>query len=363
MSSKLIEAFADEPFDFVDRDLEIPGDASSNSAAEHEQRRQRTMAGLVIDLQNLIGSAWKAINDEEEIQRFQEAHHLINLLKILLNGPKYHILMHMSIKPLYTSICGGLQAGFYLHGKRQDFKEVWVIACQALEEKIVVFLAHRTDITKHAYPQLWQLCPAAKDSSLNSLPEMALSPKKLMQMLQDANGANGVPFGRLPPSTIALYPNVFVRRLVCLELPGTFYADLPDNHVDLIDKVMRRRRIRASDSADRPASITASDIKQILRDFSVDPWNNAVKKRWLFEVLQVPKFCKCQKHGDKYLSQLFETMVDNFMLALADYNVKDLALSSSSMAALALYYHILVRAEQKWLVLNGLPLRNKKWLV
>ena len=79
--------------------------------------------------------------------------------------------------------------------------------------------------------------------------------------------------------------------------------------------------------------------------------------------MQVPKFCKCQKHGDEYLSQLFETMVDNFMLALADYNVKDLALSSSALAALALYHYILVRAEQKWLVLNGLPLRNKKWLV
>ena len=74
--------------DSVDRDLEIPGGARSSSAAEHEQHRQRKMARLVIDLQKLIGSAWKAVNDEEEIQRFKGAYHLIKLLKLLLNGPK-----------------------------------------------------------------------------------------------------------------------------------------------------------------------------------------------------------------------------------------------------------------------------------
>ena len=339
------QACADEPFDFVDRDLEISGGARSSSAAEHEQHRQRKMARLVIDLQKLIGSAWKAVNDEEEIERFKAAHHLMKLLKVLLNGPKYNTLMHLSIKPLYTPICGGLQAGSgAFHGKRQDFKEVWVIACQALEEKIVVFLAHRTDITKHAYPQLWELLPAAEDARLNSLPEMALSPEKLMQMLQDMKGENGVPFGRLPPLTIASHPNVFVRRLVCLELPGASYADLPDKHVDLIDKVVQHRRSRASDSAERPALITASDIKQILRDFSIDPWNNAIKKRWLFDILQVPAK---SRHDDAYLSQICQTMVDNFMLALVEHNVTGFALSPPALAALALYHYILVRAEEK----------------
>ena len=38
---------------------------------------------------------------------------------------------------------------------------MWVIACQAFEEKIVAFLVHRTDITEHAYPQLWELSPAS----------------------------------------------------------------------------------------------------------------------------------------------------------------------------------------------------------
>ena len=253
--------------------------------------------------------------------------------------------MHLSIKPLYTPICGVLRtrSGAF-RGKYQDFKEVWVIACQALEEKIVAFLAHRTDITKHAYPQLWELLPAAEDARLNSLPEMALSPKKLMQMLQDMKGENGVPFGRLPPLTIASHPNVFVRRLVCLELPGTSYADLPDKHVDLIDKVVRHRRSRASDSAERPALITASDIKQILRDFSIDPWNNAINKRWLFDVLKVPAK---SRHNDEYLSQMFETMVENFMLALVDHNVKGFALSPPALAAMALYHYILVRAEEK----------------
>ena len=65
LSSKLIQACADEPLDFVDRDLEISGGASSNSVGEHAQHRQRKMARLVIDLQNLTGSAWKAVNDEE----------------------------------------------------------------------------------------------------------------------------------------------------------------------------------------------------------------------------------------------------------------------------------------------------------
>ena len=129
---------------------------------------------------------------------------------------------------------------------------------------------------------------AAEDAALNSLPEMALSPEKLMQTLKDTKGENGAPFGRWPPSTLASCPNVFVRRLVCLELPGSFYADLPDRLVDLIDKVVQHRRSRASDAAEHPATITAFDISKILCDFAEDPWSNATKKRWLFDVLKVP---------------------------------------------------------------------------
>ena len=67
--------------------------------------------------------------------------------------------------------------------------------------------------------------------------------------------------------------------------------------------------------------ITASDIKKILCDFSVDPWSNATKKRWLFDVLKVPAG---SKGDDEYLPQIFETMVDEFMLALKDNSVTGL---------------------------------------
>ena len=91
LTSELFQACAGDSSDVVDRDLEIPDCARSSSAAEHEQHRQRKMARLVIDLQKLIGSAWKADNDEEEIEKFKGAHHLIKLLKLLLNGPNKKI--------------------------------------------------------------------------------------------------------------------------------------------------------------------------------------------------------------------------------------------------------------------------------
>ena len=149
--------------------------------------------------------------------------------------------------------------------------EAWVIVCHALEEKGVAFLLPRTDIDENTYPQLWELLSAAQDTAMHSLPEMALSPEKLMQTLKDTKGENGAPFGRCPPSTLGSGPNVFARRLVCLELPGSFYADLPDRLVDLIDKVVQHRRSRASDAAAHPATITVSDISKILCDFAEDP--------------------------------------------------------------------------------------------
>jgi hypothetical protein len=219
---------------------------------------------------------------------------------------------------------------------------VWVIACQALEEEVVTFMVHRTDIKEDTYPQLWELLSEAQDAA--SVPEMALSPEKLMQLLKDTKGENGAPFGRLPPSTLASHPNVFVRRLVCLELPDATYADLPHKHVDLIDKVVQHRRCRASDSAEQPALITASDVKKILCDFSGDPWSSATRKRWLLDVLKVPAR---STNDDEYLPQIFETMVDDFIQALREHGVTGLALSPHALASLALYRHILVAAKEK----------------
>ena len=192
--------------------------------------------------------------------------------------------------------------------------------------------------------ELWELLSAAQDAALVSLPEMAVSPEKLMQTLKDTKGKNGAPFGRWLPSTLASWPNVFVRRLVCLELPGAFYADLPDRLVDLIDKVVQHRRSRARDGGEKPAMITAADITKILCDFAEDPWSNATKKRWLFDVLKVPAK---SRRDDEYLPQLFETMVDDFMLALQDNSITGLALSPPALATLALYHHILVASMKK----------------
>ena len=161
-----------------------------------------------------------------------------------------------------------------------------------------------------------------------------------MQTLKGTKGENGAPFGRWPLSTLALCPHVFGRRLVGLELPGAFYADLPDRLVDLIDKVVQHRRSRA----EHPAMITASDISKILCDFAEDPWSNATNKRWLIDVLKVP----AKRRGDdEYLAQLFETMVDDFMLALQDNSITGLALSPPALATLALYHHILVASMKK----------------
>ena len=86
--------------------------------------------------------------------------------------------------PLYRTRCGALRAWFGdCRALSHNLKEVWVIACQALEEKIVSFLARRTDIEEDSYPQLWELLSAAQDAALNSLPDLPASPEKLMQTL------------------------------------------------------------------------------------------------------------------------------------------------------------------------------------
>ena len=128
----------------------------------------------------------------------------------LQQGRLHKSLMDELIMPLYRTRCGALQ-GTDLR-RYQDLNEVWIIACQALEEKIVAFLARRTDIDERTYPQLWELLSAAQEAALNSLPEMAASPEKLMQTLKETKGESGESFGRWPSSTLASSPNVLVRR-------------------------------------------------------------------------------------------------------------------------------------------------------
>ena len=143
-------------------------------------------------------------------------------------------------------------------GHLQNLEEVTVIAC-ALDVEITQFAEARTEINEDGYPLLWKLKNGAQDAALNSLPEMALSPQQLMQTLKDTKGEAGAPFGRLPPPTIAADPELLVRRLVCLELPDAFYAHLPMEYVELIDKVVQHRRSRSDGSAGQPALITEGD--------------------------------------------------------------------------------------------------------
>ena len=174
---------------------------------------------VVYDLQNLIASAWKREDGLAELEKHvKEAVELRNLANKLQQGPLYRSLVDKLIMPLYRTRCGAVQgrSGDY-RGLLQDVNEVWIIACQALEEKIVAFLARRTDVDERTYLHLWELLSAAQEAELNSLREMAASPEKLMQTLKETKGENGAPFGRWPSLTLASSPNVLgaFRHFVC----------------------------------------------------------------------------------------------------------------------------------------------------
>ena len=79
--------------------------------------------------------------------------------------------------------------------------------------------------------------------------------------------------------------------LACLELPNLALKDLPipKHHTELIEKVAQHRSNAADASAGQPADIRASDIKDTLQAFADDPYSAYAKKRWLWNVLKVPK--------------------------------------------------------------------------
>ena len=194
-----------EPPEVEDCGVDELGGACSSRAGLLEWQRKWRLTKVVKDLQKLISSAWKRKGGLAEVgTHMTKADELKNIAKKLQEGPHRQILIHKLITPLYRTRCGALQAtSGDSRGLYQDQNEVWIIACQALEETIVAFLASRTDIDSTTYPQLWELLSAAEDAALNSLPEMATSPEKLMQTLKETKGENGVPFGRWPSSTLA----------------------------------------------------------------------------------------------------------------------------------------------------------------
>ena len=133
--------------------MEEPGAGSSSNAVLTEQQRERGMARIGIELKKLVGSVWEADNDEAELERLNGAPQLIKQTLLLQDGPTKKVLMHKLVRPLYTTRCGPLRSrSDVFRGQYQNFQEVWVIACQALEEKLVALLARMTDTQRRYLP-------------------------------------------------------------------------------------------------------------------------------------------------------------------------------------------------------------------
>ena len=141
--------------------------------------------------------------------------------------------------------------------------------------------------------------------------------------------------------------------LACLELPNLELKDLPipKHHTELIDKVVQHRSNAADASAGQPAHITASDIKETLQTFSNDPYSAYAKKRWLWDVLNVRKQ---NREDPEYLSQIFETAVDEFLQDLPANVRSSLPRSKHTLALLALYHRILITWKKKTMDLTNM---------
>ena len=139
--------------------------------------------------------------------------------------------------------------------------------------------------------------------------------------------------------------------LVSVELPQHRFADLPttDHHAELIDKVVQHRSNAAEASAAQPACITAGDVKEVLQEFSSDPFSRHANKRWLLDVLKVPK---ASRQDPEYLPQMFETAVDEFLHDVSATVRTRFALSKHTLAVLALYHRILIT----WKTRSGGPM-------
>ena len=182
---------------------------------------------------------------------------------------------------------------------------------------------------------------------LNGLLEMPMSVEQLMKTLRSTRGETGVPFGRLPTQkhfekVSAISPDLFVRRLVCLELPYVRFADLPDEsrHADLIEKVVEHRRI----AAQRAELVTETDIIIALTNFTTDDFSGWVNKRWLHDLLKVPAKTRTDA---EHLSEIFDKTVADFVKDLRDNAVTALPLSACALASLALYRHVLIAAQKQ----------------
>ena len=145
---------------------------------------------------------------------------------------------------LYKPRCGGPRLCTLPGQPYQDCAEMTAQASAQLDARIHDFVMPRDEInenTQGQYPCLWEIKNRRHDAVLNSLPEMPMSPGQFMHTLRDSRGETCVPFGRLPTQEqfqklSAMAPDLFVKRLVCLELPHVRSAVLPDGsrHADFI---------------------------------------------------------------------------------------------------------------------------------
>ena len=186
------------------------------------------------------------------------------------------------MKELHKPRCGNPRQNSLPGCPFQDCAEMTAQASAQLDARIHDFVMPRDEInenTRGLYPCLWEIKNRRHDAVLNSLPEMPMSPGQLMKTLKDTRGETGVPFGRLPTKeqfekVSAMPPDLFVRRLVCLELPHVRFADLPDEsrHADLIEKVIEHRRIAAR----RAELVTETNIRTALTNFATDDFSGWV---------------------------------------------------------------------------------------
>ena len=329
------------------RDPSEPGDSSSGSTVQlvRTQQQCQRMGRLLHELKKLQDENWVVGDAKIELQD------MIAQVTDLQQIPATQaVLRKRSVRALYTSICGALRPHLL---EEQDHTRVSFVACDALEEKILLFVQAREEIKephKERYVCLWELKSEAHAAMLNGLPDMPRSLQELIQALKDTGASVGAPFGCLhtggqvkPPFLNSFY---FIRMLACLELPNTRYVDLPPRrqHAKLIDKVMQHRQSAAEARAAQLSLITAGSVKDVLQEFASDSFSAHANKRWLLDVLIVPKQ---SRQDPEYLPQIFETAVDEFLQDVSGNTLTRLALSKHTLAVLALYHRILIVWKKK----------------
>jgi hypothetical protein len=300
------------------------------------------MVRLLHELQKLNKEGWVVDDANIELQR------MIPQFRGLQYIPAtQRVLRKPSIKVLYTSICGALQP-LDANGL-QDLTHVSLTACYALEETLIRFLQAREEIQdayKELYPYLWELKSRPHDAVLNGLPDMPRSSQQLIQALKDTGAPEGTPVGRLPMGAQAKpmflrHSFYFVRVLISVELPnnpGMTKLPIAAQHTQLIAKVVQNRSDVAEARAAQPVTITAGDVKEVLQEFSNDPFSRYANKRWLWDVLKVPKQ---HRQDPEHLPQALETAVDEFIQDVPANVFTRLALSKHTLAMITLYHRIL----------------------